>query len=186
VICVGLTLLQVIGEEPVTVDRARKWARIADDDDTETVTRLIKSCRAIVENIAWRQIVKARYCQSFDCFAANMRLYRPPLLSATVQYLGTDGVRHTLDAARYVVDIDSEPGRLTPAYGYCWPSTLKQANAVRVEFEAGYASPSAVPEDLVQAILDVLSLKYRGLEIPKQIENQIAVHRHGAIEVVGS
>lgn len=71
----------------------------------------------------------------------------PPLQTIdSIKYYDTDGVLQTLSPSAYMVDIYSEPARVTPAVGTTWPSTQNRANAVEVRFTSGYgASGDAVP-----------------------------------------
>jgi hypothetical protein len=49
-------------------------------------------------------------------------------------------------AGDFLVDSDSEPGRVTPLYGQSWPQTQHVMNAVQIFFTAGYGnSGAAVP-----------------------------------------
>ena len=173
----SLKLLQVTGQEPVTEQELRDWARIPDDDSTTFVNDLIKRAREFVENLSWRQIVRASYRQTFDCLHDTLELYRPPLIAVTtLQYLDTDGAWQTF--SDYAADTDSEPGRITPAYGESWPTIGKTAGAVKIEFVAGYATPSEVPGSLRQAVLQVATQWWRGQEIPNHLEDMIIRHRH--------
>ena len=66
-------------------------------------------------------------------------LERPPLQSVTsITYIDPNGNQQTLSSSQYVVDAQSEPGRILPAYGTYWPPTLTQINSVSVNFVAGY------------------------------------------------
>ncbi len=81
-------------------------------------------------------------------------LPRPPLQSvASLKYIDTNGVLQTLDPALYVVDTNGEPGRIVPAYNTFWPSTRPIANAVQINFIAGYgAAPASVPRRMMTAM----------------------------------
>lgn len=56
----------------------------------------------------------------------------------SITYIDTDGTTQTLASTEYIVDITSEPGRLTPAYGKAWPATQMRINAVTINFTCGY------------------------------------------------
>ncbi|KKL52184.1 hypothetical protein LCGC14_2288070, partial [marine sediment metagenome] len=59
-----------------------------------------------------------------------------------------------LTASTYIVDTNSEPGRLSLAYNAVWPNeTLRPVNGVVVRFVAGYGSvATAVPNMAKQAV----------------------------------
>ena len=89
-------------------------------------------------------------------FAADaIRVPLPPLISVTsVKYIDSDGVLQTWAASKYTVDIKSQPGRITPAFGEVWPSTRGEINAVTVQFVAGYGADwNSVPTPIKHAML---------------------------------
>lgn len=79
----------------------------------------------------------------------------PPLVSvSSVTYIAPDGTLTTLDPSAYDVDLASEPGVITPAYGTTWPTTRAVRNAVKVTFVAGYGAAGIdVPQAIRSAIL---------------------------------
>jgi len=84
---------------------------------------------------------------------AAIRLPKPPLQSVTsIIYDDMNGVATTLSSTLYRVDTDSEPARLTPAYGQIWPIVRAQTGAVRILYVAGYGAASAVPDPIKHAI----------------------------------
>lgn len=81
-------------------------------------------------------------------------LPNPPLITVdSITYVDSDGATQTLSPTLYAVD-QSEPARLTPAYGQTWPATRNQASAVSIIYTCGYgAAGSAVPEGIRDWIL---------------------------------
>jgi uncharacterized phiE125 gp8 family phage protein len=66
---------------------------------------------------------------------------RPPLQSvSSIAYVDSTGSTQTMDASAYIVDTRSEPGRITPAYGTCWPTARCQINAVTITYVAGWTT----------------------------------------------
>ncbi len=81
-------------------------------------------------------------------------LPRPPLVSVTsIIYTDTNGDSQTMSANDYRVDADSEPGRITPAYGTYWPVARAETNSVAITYDAGYASADVIPPGNKQAML---------------------------------
>ena len=67
----------------------------------------------------------------------------------SVKYIDQDGVLKTLSSDAYVLDSASATAWLLPAAGVAWPETMASANAVRIDFVAGYGdAPGDVPEDI--------------------------------------
>jgi hypothetical protein len=82
------------------------------------------------------------------------------LASNAVKYIDPDGVQQTLAASVYTVDDVRAPARLQLAYGQSWPITRDQWDAVRVQYQVGWANAAAVPMPLVQAMLLLISQMY--------------------------
>ncbi|KKL94488.1 hypothetical protein LCGC14_1864120 [marine sediment metagenome] len=99
-------------------------------------------------------------------FAADaIRVPLPPLVSVTsVKYTDTDGVEQTWGTSNYTVDINSQPGRIVPAYGEIWPSTRGEINAVTVRLVAGYGDRNAVPMDIKHGMLLMIGHLYEHRE----------------------
>lgn len=122
------------------------------DDQITLVEGFITAVRQKCENDLRRVLVTSTFDLVLDAFPcpatrnpfAAIEIPLPPLQSVvSVKYLAADGTLSTLAAEDYVVDLDSTPGRVTPAYGKTWPSTLSYPGSVRVQFVAGYGGPLA-------------------------------------------
>jgi len=92
---------------------------------------------------------------------------RPPLGTVTsITYYGTGGTAATMTADTYIVDTDSEPGRISLGYGKTWPSeTLRPVKGVVIQYQAGYGSAaSSVPTRIKQAIKLLVGHMYENRE----------------------
>jgi len=116
---------------------------------------LIASARATAETRTRSVFVTQTLDYYLDQFPGwELHVPTPPLQSVSeITYVDSDGVTQTLAADQYAVDIESQPGRITPAYGLVWPVTRWQQNAVKVRFVAGYGASSAVPDGIKQWML---------------------------------
>ncbi len=65
----------------------------------------------------------------------------------SIDYVDGDGVSQTVDPANYLLDNQSEPCLVYPAYGVSWPTIRQQANAVTITFHAGPTTASGSPND---------------------------------------
>jgi len=138
--------------EPITISDVEAQIQFALPDDQETLVEgYIVAVRQKVELALRRALVTQTHDLTMHEFPAPharnpfaaIEIPLPPLQSVTITYLSTAGTMTALDAADYVVDTDSTPGRVTPAYGKTWPATLDYPGAVRVQFVAGYGGPLA-------------------------------------------
>ncbi len=96
-----------------------------------------------------------------------IRLPKTPLVSVvSIYYTAADGTQQLLDPSAYVIDAVSEPGRVAPAYSTFWPITLRQIQAVRITFTAGYGSdPSTVHQEVKLAIKRIVGLYYQNRDL---------------------
>lgn len=152
------TLVTAAIAEPVTIDEARRQARYEEDDENDRFANLIEGARRLYERQNNRQLVTATWDLILDRFPmAGLPIYLPwsPLASVTsVGYVDSNGDSQTLTVTtEYVVDTDSEPGRITEAYGETWPNTRAQKNVVTIRYVAGYGDPVDVPLTIKQGIL---------------------------------
>jgi uncharacterized phiE125 gp8 family phage protein len=136
--------------DPVTVAEMKPYARGAADspDLDSTVGTLIKAAREAAQNFQNRAYFTQTWEMSFDSFPAiPLKIPLPPLQSVTsVKYVDENGTEHIMDLADFIVDTDSEPGRIAFRRGKSWPSvSLQDINAVKIRFVAGYNDINKVP-----------------------------------------
>lgn len=155
-------------DPPVQVAEALAHLNILHTDDNSYIESLIGAATRHVENRVERQLMPATWRLLLDRFpsADPIELRRPPIRSSgfEILYVDSTGAEQTLDASEYVLDIDSEPGRVEPTFGRAWPVTRCQLNAVTITFENGYADAASVPEEAKQAILLLVGHWYENRE----------------------
>lgn len=140
-----------------------------------------------------------RYSTTLWNYSQMIKLSYPPVISVeAMTYIGSDGAAHVLNQdVDFVLDRITEPARIFPMPGQYWPADLYVANALRIDFTAGYdpdpaatddhtvtANPpnqqpdskivSGVPQFIILAILNLVSFWWnnRGQagEVPDNIE----------------
>jgi uncharacterized phiE125 gp8 family phage protein len=149
---------------PITVDFAKSHSRIlqnAEDDLIETYIRASWEFAAFYQQ---RTLLPTTWGLDLDCWPKVIRLGMPPLRSATITYVDKDGSTQTLDSSQYVVDTNSEPGRIHPAYGVRWPSVRHQPKSITVTFSAGYDDPDSIPFTTQMGIVQVVAHMYENRE----------------------
>lgn len=115
------------------------------------LSMLITAARRVAENMTGRSFITQTWERVLDVFPSKeIEIGMLPIQSiTTVKYYDTDGVLQTMAAADYVLEPDTLPGWLLPAYGVSWPSTYDMAQAVIIRFVAGYGSAGlAVPAEV--------------------------------------
>ena len=143
--------------EPVSLTEAKLHLRVDGTDDDTVISALIVAAREAVEHIARRALISQTWELILDSWPDSpFEVPLPPLSSVTsIKYKDEDGVEATFSSSSYVVDADSQPGRVALASEASWPGgTLYPVGGVRVRFVAGYGSAAtAVPQRYKQAIL---------------------------------
>jgi uncharacterized phiE125 gp8 family phage protein len=125
-----------------------------EDDEIE---ELITSAREECEDITGRAFATQTIEVYLDSFPARdyIELPMPPLQSvASFKYTDYMGKETTLiENTDYIVDADSEPGRIILPYSKSWPSvTLHPKNPIVITIVTGYSSEQPIPKSLIQAM----------------------------------
>lgn len=159
--------------EPVTLAEAKVWCRVTANDEDDRITLLSKDARQRIEARTQRSLITQTWELVLDAFPAtvDVRLWYGPIQSppVSVKYLDTAGAEQSFDLNNVVLDSETSPGWVRPAYGLEWPDTLASANAVRIRFKAGYGDVgSNVPETLRSRILQLTALLYEQREPPEE------------------
>lgn len=160
----ALRLITAPTSEPVTVAEAKTHCRVTSSaDDAYFSGFLIPQARQTAEQELRRALLPQTWEVTKDTWPDAIRLDNAPLIAVTsVKYLeAVAGVLTTLSTASYVVDSDSEPAYVQPAYGYDWPDLWPEINAVRVRYQCGYADAASVPAAIKQWILCMIEHYYR-------------------------
>lgn len=146
--------------EPLDISVVRQHVKqdITDDDDLLQIA--IGSARRFAEMLTQRQFVAARLVWLMDSFPVSalygaqygrggklpesaILLPKSPVIQVvSITYTDMGGVKQTMPATDYVVDLTCEPARITPVFGKVWPINLPQINSVQVTFDAGYMTPA--------------------------------------------
>lgn len=153
----GLKLITGPAAEPVSLTEAKLHLRVDSDADNALIPGLITAARMLCESYQSRAYLAQTLELRLDAWPREreIELPRPPLaLVTSVKWKDSEGTEHTMDTDEYLVDTDSEPGRIVLADGCSWPSgELYPAGAVAVRYAAGAALAASVPQNVKQAIL---------------------------------
>jgi uncharacterized phiE125 gp8 family phage protein len=144
-----LRLITPPAAEPVTLAEARLHLRADSTDEDTLITSLITAAREECEQKIERSLMTQTWELTQDAFSRVVVLPRPPIVSITsIKYIDAAGALQTLAPSAYVLDPDSEPGRVVPAFGTSWPATQCIVNAVKVRYTAGYADAGSIPASI--------------------------------------
>lgn len=189
----GLRVITPPANPPLLApDVARQLATLPEQG--EQLTALIEAATERAESYLGRALITQSLRLLLDEFpCGQLELPRPPLAEVTeIRYLDADGVQQTLDSSLYRVTTGREPAAIEPAYGATWPSTLPVAEAIEIDYTAGYGDEGvSVPASIRHAITMMVGewLEFReGLvigtiaeEIPNSVKYLLNGHRLGRL-----
>ena len=136
-------------------------------DDTYIGT-LITTAREICEDIQHRAYITRTYQLTLDAWPCGvLELPMSPALTiSSIVYTDSAGTDTTWDSDEYQLDATGFVGRLSPAYGYQWPSaTLRELAGIKITYTAGYgATAASVPSKTRHAIMMLLGELYENRE----------------------
>lgn len=151
--------------EPVSPAEIREQLRINSTAEDRLLQSYVKSAVSYGENFTKRDFMPKIRKLILDNFATIIDLPRAPISTEAsnvlIQYINTTGgtstcVKSSISTCLYVVDSESEPGRIILAYDSDWPDIRNQKNAVRITYKTGYAldasSNVTTPEAIKQWI----------------------------------
>jgi uncharacterized phiE125 gp8 family phage protein len=135
--------------DPVTLPEFKNYQRGIDGDEFDTtITNLIKAARETAQGYQNRAFFTQTWELTLNSFPTMpCKIPLPPLQSVTsIKYTDENGTETAMNLADFIIDTDSEPGRIAFKKGKQWPSvTLQSINAVKIRFIAGYSDINKVP-----------------------------------------
>lgn len=138
--------------EPVTVAEARTFCGLGSDTSHDSLlTLFIQSAREGLERELNRALITQTIEDEHECFPDSGRftLRFVPVTSITsFKYYDSDEAVY--DISEYTKILNSEPASVTLTDDFSWPEDVL---AVKIRYVAGYASASAVPARIKEAIL---------------------------------
>lgn len=138
-----------------SLDDVKKWLTIKGNDDDELLTKLIARASAFTRSYTGRALDAASYSEKRDGHGGQRIVFREyPVSAVSVVKVDNTAIPASVNqSAGYVFD-----QLALTLIGYRFTPGL--AN-VELQYTAGYA-PNAIPPDLVQACIELVSLRYRG------------------------
>lgn len=131
----------------VSLDEVVKHLNGVPSEDYGYVQSLIFSAVAAVESITNRKLLTQTwkaYASAWPYTDHFVLPYGTLQSVSSVKYLDTDGTENTVTATDYIVDIESDPGRVVLGYNKSWPTEeLYPSNPIRIEFTCGYGTHAA-------------------------------------------
>lgn len=111
------------------------------------------------------------YLDEFPEVGSAIKIPLPPLIEVVgLFYLDASSMEQEYDAANYVADVASQPGRIMIANSQSWPTVVSDTpNIARIRFRAGYLSTDSppvanVPSDIKAGLLLYIGALYEHRE----------------------
>lgn len=168
-----LRLISGPEEEPITLSDAKSHLRVTTDADDTLISLWIAAAREQVEGLTGRALLPQTWELRIDRFPGWRRAVElpiAPLLAVqSIAYSAADGTLTTVDASGYDVlqsgGPRAMPGRVLLSPAALWPiARARDAQAVRITYQAGYADAASVPAALRSAVLLLLGELYESRE----------------------
>ena len=181
----ALKLLTSPTTEPISLAETKSYLKVVGTTDDVLISQVISALRKTCEDWTGRALITQTWTLWRDAFPHRGKdrlphdgyfelpvdfadevqrlivIPRPPLQSVTfIKTYNIGNQAEVFDASHYFIDTASEPGRVVLNSASAWPSGLRPANSVEIEFVAGYGDVSAVPEALKQGLLLWIKLLY--------------------------
>jgi uncharacterized phiE125 gp8 family phage protein len=158
---------------PVSLSEVKAHLKIDGDDDDDLFPRMIEAAREACETYTGRALLTQTLRLHLDAWPNGasagriVELPRPPLQSVThVAVYDDAGGMTTVDSNRYVVAMGVErPGRVVLKPGWCLPPAGRAADAIEIEYVAGYGpDPDDAPEPIRHGMLILIGHWYENRE----------------------
>lgn len=166
VIQTSASLITPATELPITVAYAKLHLKAISNVEDTLVEAWIRASTQYFEEQTGRPIMRATFEYWLDAspVETKIELPHPPLRSVvSVQYINEDGALTSFGdgaspetvswQARYPEGPYARRGWIEPIYGASWPTPRVEAGAVRIRYEAGYATATDDVPELIKAIL---------------------------------
>jgi hypothetical protein len=168
-------------QEPLSLQEVKEYLRVEDSTDERNVRPLIEAARSIAEEHLNRTLMSTTYqlfLDSFDeledplwegvrqgpylnFYKNYIELPKSPVISVThVKTYDDSDNETTMASSRYYVDNVREPARIVLRTGETFPTALRVANAIEVQFVAGYTSAYSIPEPIRIGMLQLIAHMY--------------------------
>jgi hypothetical protein len=174
-------------EDALNLATVKEFLRLDGTADDAALTAIIKGSTKRVESYIDQKLITQTWDIFFDGFPASygdghepwwdgmrqgaiselsksvpfMEMPFGPLASASVKYINEAGTEMTYDSAGYVIDTRDRHGAIVLKSGYLWPTDiLTPVNGVVVRGVFGYGGQTDVPDDIKQALMNLVAFLY--------------------------
>ena len=142
--------------EPVTVDEAKRQARIVDQHSDDVIASYIRTAREEAESALNFGILTQTWRLDLSAWAERIPLPMAYQLQSitNVKYYDGDGTLQTLSTSTYTTDAVSRPAAVVRASNYAWPTLQadRLTGKIQITYVVGWTTAAAVPERIKQGM----------------------------------
>jgi uncharacterized phiE125 gp8 family phage protein len=159
----------------VTQAEIKAWNKIDSSDDDTVVALIERAVHNWAKEYTNRSLTTTTYQLFIDSIYSvdipiaegsyvgidrdiNRRsiiLPKSPVSSIThIKYYNEEDSATTYAASNYFLDDAAMPGKIVLRNGASWPTGLRVANALEIQYVAGYGATTAIPYDIKSACLE--------------------------------
>ncbi|WP_418186737.1 head-tail connector protein [Aliarcobacter lanthieri] len=156
-----MNIVQIIApiKEPLTLEDAKNFMHILEDDEDTLIETFISSAREYAENYTNRQFEKATYELYINTFIQDMKMPKNPISSIEkIEFMDIDGNYEELEKEFYYLYGENDIFKIH-FESFKPHKTHKQA--VKITFIAGY---DEVPKSILQALKIYVATLYENRE----------------------
>jgi uncharacterized phiE125 gp8 family phage protein len=156
-------LITVGTDEPLTLEEAKLHLRVDGTEEDTLIYALLVAARDHAENYTWRRLTECTMAVYYDRDEVENFIFVNKNVQSieAVKYKDSTGSYQTLSPSSYEVDLFSHPCRIRVTTK---PQVADKLAAWKVEFTAGYASPSEVQEPIKAALKLIIGHLYEHRE----------------------
>lgn len=193
---------QSSGMQLISTTDQKTYMRVDTSADDTLIADMVKTATESIARFLRRTIVSAEYKLIMDRFGDSFSIadglapgvydlpksfgiagqnaielpYAPIVAITHIKTYDADNVSATLSAAAYGLDVD---GRVYLNSGYPWPTSLRDYNAVEIQYTAGYGWTN-VPLPIKAAVRDYAAAMYdcrRVCDMPAKVIDDLSPYR---------
>lgn len=130
-------------QEPITLDEAKLFMKVIEDDEDDLINVMIVASREYVENYTNRQLMSATFELTNDSIYSGMALPKNPVQSITkIEYMDLEGNYQIMSEDDYYSYIENE---ITKLHIEAMPNYKQDKRAFKITFVSGYLTiPSSI------------------------------------------
>ncbi len=184
----GLKLIAKPTVDPVALEAVRAHVRITGGDEDGYLEALVKAVTRAVEQACGVALLEQTWELSLDAAPSvpYLELTPSPLRSVvSIKSYDDADAETVLASTTYQVDTYAQPGRVVLKRGVVWPTDLRMANGLLVQYKVGYgATAEELDADLRHGLLQIIASLYEQRESISEVTSQAV--RVMAAELVAS